>query len=70
VADKPTLKALLTMEAIQGAATPANFRYGSQIHKRRGVEVLSSDGYTVIAWVGGLDGSVAEGGGQRATHPA
>jgi uncharacterized Zn finger protein len=46
-------------------ATPANLRYGTAIHRRGGVELITSDRYRATAWVGGLDGSVSAGGGQR-----
>jgi hypothetical protein len=35
------------------------------MYKRGGVEFISFTAAKVTGWVGGLDGSVAEGGGQR-----
>ena len=46
-------------------ATPANVRYGRAIHRRRGVKIISRTPTKVVAWVGGLEGSVAAGGSQR-----
>jgi uncharacterized Zn finger protein len=46
-------------------ATPANLRYGTAIFERGAVEFLETSAYRVTAWVGGLDGDVASGGGQR-----
>jgi hypothetical protein len=55
----------LTSAEIERRATPANLRYGRAIVRRRGVEFIEGTPRKVVAWVGGLDGSVAEGGGQR-----
>lgn len=46
-------------------ATPSNLRYGTAIHARGGVEFIERTPTHVEAWVGGLDGSVVEGGSQR-----
>ncbi len=56
---------LLSDERIQELALPSNMRYGKAIHDRGGVEFIENNPARVEAWVGGLDGSVAEGGGQR-----
>lgn len=56
---------LISREVAEKLSTPANFRYGSAIHRRNGVEIIESNDEKVEAWVGGLAGSVAEGGGQR-----
>lgn len=61
----PTLARLLTPAEIERNATPANLRYGRAIHRRGGVEFIERTPRQVIAWVGGLEGSVAEGGSQR-----
>jgi uncharacterized Zn finger protein len=61
----PTLARLLTPAEIERQATPANLRYGSAIYRRRGVEFIERSPRKVIAWVGGLEGSVAQGGSQR-----
>jgi uncharacterized Zn finger protein len=55
----------LTAAKIERLATPANFRYGSAIHRRGGVEFIERSPHKVVAWVGGLDGTSTEGGGQR-----
>jgi uncharacterized Zn finger protein len=60
-----TVKDLVSREVAEQLSTLANFRYGSAIHRRNGVEIIESSVNKVEAWVGGLDGSVAEGGGQR-----
>jgi hypothetical protein len=56
---------LLNQEPIQNLALPSNFRYGRAIHDRGGVEFIENGPACAEAWVGGLDGSVAEGGSQR-----
>jgi hypothetical protein len=56
---------LLSLETIQQLAQPSNMRYGQAIHDRKGVEFIEYELLRVEAWVGGLDGSVAEGGSQR-----
>lgn len=50
---------------LEGLALPSNIRYGTAIFKRDGVEIIESTPRKVEAWVGGLEGSVAEGGSQR-----
>jgi hypothetical protein len=50
---------------VDGLATPANVRYGTAIHQRGGVEFVEVGAYRATAWVGGLDGDVRSGGGQR-----
>ena len=59
------LKDLVSHEMAEKLSTPANFRYGSAIHRRGGVEIIESTDEKVEAWVGGLDGDSASGGGQR-----
>jgi hypothetical protein len=61
---KPLLRALIA-EGIDDLATPANLRYGTAIHERGGVDFIETGPYRVTAWVGGLDGDTAAGGGQR-----
>jgi uncharacterized Zn finger protein len=56
---------LLSPEVIQELARPADMRYGQAIHARGGVELIQYEPGRVEAWVGGLDGRVAEGGSQR-----
>lgn len=55
----------LISAGLEGLATPANLRYGTAICERGGVDLIEIDAYYAIAWVGGLDGTVAAGGGQR-----
>lgn len=56
---------LLKSNTAQSLSTPANFRYGQAIYKRGGVEFIELATNKAEAWVGGLDGSVTEGGSQR-----
>ena len=56
---------LLSPEIIQKLAIPSNLRYGQAIYDRGGVEFIEYEPSKVEAWVGGLGGSVAEGGSQR-----
>ncbi|HEY5984243.1 MAG TPA: hypothetical protein VIU38_12305 [Anaerolineales bacterium] len=60
-----SVAALLSPEIIHELARPADIRYGQAIHRRRGVAFIEYGPAKVEAWVGGLDGSVAEGGSQR-----
>ncbi len=63
---KPSkLSSLLSPKAIESLALPSNLRYGSAIFERGGVKIIEVSTTTAEGWVGGLDGSVAEGGGQR-----
>ena len=55
----------LVSKGFEDIATPANLRYGRAIHERGGVEFIENDTYKITAWVGGLDGDTASGGGQR-----
>ena len=55
----------LSLEEIARLARPADLRYGQAIHARKGVKLITNEPHSVEAWVGGLDGSVAEGGSQR-----
>jgi uncharacterized Zn finger protein len=59
------LRSLLGETRIDRLATPANRAYGTQIAARHGVEIIEESATRVEAWVGGLDGTVKEGGGQR-----
>src|SRR5215469_3444601 len=61
----PTLMDMLSLDVITTLALPANTRYGTAIYKRGAIEVITSTPTSVEAWVGGLDGRVAEGGGSR-----
>jgi uncharacterized Zn finger protein len=62
---QPTVTDLLSREIIEKLARPSDLRYGQAIHDRGGVEFLVVTPSQVEAWVGGLDGKVAEGGSQR-----
>jgi uncharacterized Zn finger protein len=55
----------LSLEVIHRLAMPSNVRYGTAIYERGAVELIASTPTSVEAWVGGLDGTVAEGGGSR-----
>ncbi|HSX00853.1 MAG TPA: hypothetical protein VLF67_01310 [Candidatus Saccharimonas sp.] len=55
----------LTTERIRELALPSNFDYGEAIYRRGAVEMIEEAGTKVEAWVGGLDGTVREGGGSR-----
>ena len=59
------LAQLLTPDETERLALPSNFRYGKAIYTRGAVKSIESSAFKVEAWIGGLDGSVAEGGGQR-----
>ena len=60
-----TVRALLSEAVIRDLALPSNLRYGTAIFERDGVQIISEASNEVVAWVGGLSGSVAEGGSQR-----
>jgi uncharacterized Zn finger protein len=60
-----TIKQFLQTGSIQDQCLPSNFRYGTAIYTRGAVEYIDQSAERVEAWVGGLDGSVATGGGQR-----
>lgn len=62
---KKSVGSLLSEALIRGLALPSNLRYGTAIFERRGVELIADTPAEVAAWVGGLKGSVAEGGSQR-----
>jgi uncharacterized Zn finger protein len=62
---KKALAGLLSHEKLKELALPSNYKYGKAIYDRGGVEIIDKRPDTVEAWVGGLDGSVAEGGSQR-----
>ena len=55
----------LTFERIKELSLPSNFTYGEAIFRRGAVEIIEDSSDQVVAWVGGLDGSVREGGGSR-----
>ena len=57
--------ALLSPRIIQELARPSDLRYGKAIYKRGGVSFIEYEATKVEGWVGGLEGSVAEGGSQR-----
>jgi uncharacterized Zn finger protein len=59
------VRSLLNAEVIRELALPSNLRYGTAIFDRGGVEFLTYAASEVEAWVGGLKGSVNEGGSQR-----
>src|SRR6185369_15935632 len=59
------VRELLNQNVILQLALPSNLRYGTAIYTRGAVELIESKPDKVEAWVGGLDGNVAEGGGSR-----
>ncbi len=56
---------LLGKTDIKELALPANIRYGQAIYKRGGVEVIEQTAKYIEGWAGGLNGTSAEGGGQK-----
>lgn len=60
-----SLQELLKDQSLEKLALPSNIRYGKAIYKRGGVEIIERSDTKVEAWIGGLEGSSAEGGGQR-----
>ncbi len=60
-----SVTALLSEKFIGENAIPSNIAYGKAIYKRNAVELIEASESRVEAWVGGLDGSVAEGGGSK-----
>ena len=59
------LTTLISLDKIKQSALPSNFKYGQAIYKRGAVEIIERNSTQVEAWVGGLDGAVAEGAGSR-----
>ena len=55
----------LRPEKIDHLARRADVRYGQAIYARGGVALITETPSRVEGWVGGLTGSVAEGGSQR-----
>jgi uncharacterized Zn finger protein len=55
----------LSSKTIDQFARKADVRYGQAIYARGGVEIIAATPARVEGWVGGLTGSVVEGGGQR-----
>jgi len=62
---KDTLIKILKSLDINELTQPSNVRYGQAIYERGGVEIISHRTDLVEAWVGGLDGTVVEGGSQK-----
>jgi hypothetical protein len=62
---KTSVARLVAHDEVKRLALPSNLRYGRAIYKRGGVEFIKYTAAKVEGWVGGLDGSSAEGGGQR-----
>lgn len=61
----PAITELLNLDTIKQLSLPSNFKYGQAIHKRGAVELIELTPSKAEAWVGGLDGTVAEGAGSR-----
>lgn len=55
----------LTKEFIEENTIPSNFKYGSAIYNRSGVEYIVQEPHYIEAWAGGLDGTMQEGAGSR-----
>ena len=62
---RPSVAELVGHGEIERLALPSNLRYGQAIYKRGGVEFIELRRLKVDGRVGGLQGSVAEGGSQR-----
>lgn len=62
---RKSLIRLLSPEVIRDLARPSDLRYGEAIHRRGGVAFIKYDPFKVEGWIGGLSGSVAQGGSQR-----
>jgi uncharacterized Zn finger protein len=56
---------MLTGDFIEKNAIPSNVRYGTAIYNRGAVQFIENEDGHIEAWVGGLNGSVAEGGGSK-----
>lgn len=59
------LRESLSIANIEDLSLPSNFKYGQAVYRRGAVQIIQSDPLLVEAWVGGLDGTVAEGAGSR-----
>lgn len=55
----------LSLEIIHTLARPSDIRYGQAIYDGNGVTFIDYGAERIAGWVGGLDGSMAEGGSQR-----
>jgi len=64
-APRSSVRSLLSPDIIRELARASDLRYGQAIHRRGGVQFIQRSAQRVEAWVGGLDGSVAQGGSQR-----
>jgi hypothetical protein len=62
---KSKILQLLNNTALEELSIPSNIRYGKEIFKRGGVEIVQSTDAEVEAWVGGLSGDSKSGGGTR-----
>src|SRR6185369_6322169 len=62
---KLTLTKYLEAVILGDLAIPSNIKYGTNIFKRGGVQVINEQKTKVEAWAGGLSGSVLEGGGGK-----
>jgi uncharacterized Zn finger protein len=60
-----SLKDHLKKIDLKTLAIPSNLAYGTAIYKRKAVQIINLEKKQVDAWVGGLSGSVKEGGGSR-----
>jgi len=62
---RPSVAELVGTAEIERLALPSNLRYGQAIYRRGGVEFTQLGRLKVEGWVGGLAGTVTEGGSQR-----
>ena len=56
---------LLRLSEIERLSISSNFKYGQAIYKRGAVKLIELEPTKAEAWVGGLKGTVVEGGGSR-----
>lgn len=56
---------LLAKTCVEELALPSNVMYGTAIYQRGAVEFIRQKADVIEGWVGGLNGSVKEGAGQR-----
>jgi hypothetical protein len=62
---RPSVSELVGDGEIERLALPSNLHYGQAIYRRDGVEFIELGRLKIAGWVGGLPGSVREGGSQR-----
>ena len=60
-----TLRKHLRSIAVSELAIPSNIKYGTAINERDGVEIITEKDDVAEFWVGGLTGTMSEGGGSK-----